>query len=116
MPDAQPGQPQRSLLVGACFFRKSSSMGGAVSCGAAKVSAVAEEAGKKIGGGEDSVVLKLTENQLEEFRECFNAFDKDGGGSIDAKELGAPRRFFPRPHASPQLIFSIRYSRVPQRR
>ena len=57
----------------------------------------AEAAGAKIGGGtkggdDDSVVLKLTEHQLEEFRECFNAFDKDGGGSIDSTELGAQKR------------------------
>merc|ERR1711998_294943 len=34
-----------------------------------------------------SAVDKLTEAQLDEFREAFNSFDKDGGGSIDAKEL-----------------------------
>ena len=28
-----------------------------------------------------SVIGTLTEMQLEEFREAFNAFDKDGGGS-----------------------------------
>ena len=65
-------------------------MGG--SCGKSR-SAVADEAAAKIGAGtkgvEDSVVLKLSENQLEEFRECFNAFDKDGGGSIDSEELEA---------------------------
>ena len=56
-----------------------------------KTSAVADEAAAKIGKAslEQSVVLKLSENQLEEFRECFNAFDKDGGGSIDAEELEA---------------------------
>ena len=32
---------------------------------------------------------QLSETQLDEFRECFNAFDKDGGGSIDSTELGA---------------------------
>ena len=67
-------------------------MGGIISRGGTKISAVAEEAGAKVGGAsapEDSVVLKLSENQLEEFRECFNAFDKDGGGSIDSQELEA---------------------------
>lgn len=67
-------------------------MGGILSRGGTKISAVAEEAGTKLGGAsapDDSVVLKLSENQLEEFRECFNAFDKDGGGSIDAEELEA---------------------------
>ena len=34
-----------------------------------------------------SAVDKLTEAPLDEFREAFNSFDKDGGGSIDAKEL-----------------------------
>lgn len=61
-------------------------------CGASNsASAVADEATDKIGGakGSGSVVLRLTETQLEEFRECFNAFDKDGGGSIDSTELGA---------------------------
>ena len=36
----------------------------------------------------DSVVMRLTESQLEEFRETFNAFDKDMGGTIDGDELG----------------------------
>ena len=60
--------------------------------GASKKSAIAEDARKKLGGSgsETSVVMKLTEHQLDEFRECFNAFDKDGGGSIDSNELGAP--------------------------
>ena len=34
-----------------------------------------------------SPIDKLSDAQLEEFREAFNMFDKDGGGSIDAKEL-----------------------------
>ncbi|KOO33067.1 calmodulin, partial [Chrysochromulina tobinii] len=34
-----------------------------------------------------SVIDMLTEAQLDEFREAFNSFDKDGGGSIDAREL-----------------------------
>jgi len=34
-----------------------------------------------------SIVHTLTEIQIEEFREAFNAFDKDGGGSIDKFEL-----------------------------
>ena len=33
------------------------------------------------------VIDKLTEAQLDEFREAFASFDKDGGGSIDAAEL-----------------------------
>jgi len=34
-----------------------------------------------------SVTNWLTEIQIEEFREAFNAFDKDGGGDIDKVEL-----------------------------
>ena len=31
----------------------------------------------------------LTDQQVEHFRDAFNLFDTDGGGSIDAEELGA---------------------------
>jgi len=48
-----------------------------------KVSSQQEDSTKGTG----SVIDKLTEAQLDEFREAFNSFDKDGGGSIDAKEL-----------------------------
>ena len=34
----------------------------------------------------------LSEQQLEEFREVFNLFDKDGGGTISASELGTVMR------------------------
>lgn len=34
-----------------------------------------------------SVIDKMSDAQLEEFREAFNMFDKDGGGSIDSSEL-----------------------------
>ena len=70
-------------------------MGGVVSCGGSSESAVAAEARSSLGSPvkhADSVVMRLTETQLEEFRECFNAFDKDGGGSIDSTELGARTR------------------------
>ncbi len=30
----------------------------------------------------------LSKEQIEEFKEAFNLFDKDGGGSIDTTELG----------------------------
>ena len=33
------------------------------------------------------MVDELSEAQLDEFREAFNRFDKDGGGTIDASEL-----------------------------
>lgn len=31
---------------------------------------------------------QLTKEQVEEYREAFDLFDKDGNGSIDTKELG----------------------------
>ena len=48
---------------------------------------VADARTGKDGGNNVSVIDKLTEAQLDEFREAFNSFDKDGGGSIDSKEL-----------------------------
>ncbi len=35
---------------------------------------------------------KLTKEQIAEFKECFQMFDKDGDGTIDTKELGAVMR------------------------
>ncbi|KAG2205647.1 hypothetical protein INT47_008003, partial [Mucor saturninus] len=35
---------------------------------------------------------QLTEEQITEFREAFNLFDKDGDGSITTKELGTVMR------------------------
>lgn len=35
---------------------------------------------------------KLTKQELGEFQECFQMFDKDGDGTIDTKELGAVMR------------------------
>ena len=43
--------------------------------GRSKVSNVAEEMGAA-GGKSGSVIDKLTEAQLDEFREAFNSFDK----------------------------------------
>lgn len=34
----------------------------------------------------------LTEEQIAEFREAFNLFDKDGDGNITTKELGTCMR------------------------
>jgi len=56
--------------------------------GAMPSAAKYESTHSKVAPEPDSVVLKLSQTQLDEFRECFNAFDKDGGGSIDASELG----------------------------
>ncbi|KAH0789842.1 Calmodulin [Histomonas meleagridis] len=36
--------------------------------------------------------LNLTPEQIAEFREAFNIFDKDGDGRITAKELGTVMR------------------------
>jgi calmodulin len=35
---------------------------------------------------------KLTEQQIAEFKEAFNLFDKDGDGAISVKELGTVMR------------------------
>ena len=43
---------------------------------ASKVSNVAEELGATGGKNTGSVIDKLTEAQLDEFREAFNSFDK----------------------------------------
>ena len=41
---------------------------------------------------ENSVIDNLTDEQIIEFREAFQAFDKDGNGSITTKELGTVMR------------------------
>ena len=41
---------------------------------------------------EGSILDNLTEEQIIEFREAFQAFDKDGNGSITTKELGTVMR------------------------
>ena len=35
---------------------------------------------------------KLTIQQIEEFKECFQMFDKDGDGTINTSELGTVMR------------------------
>ena len=41
---------------------------------------------------ESSVADNLTDEQIIEFREAFQAFDKDGSGFITTKELGTVMR------------------------
>ena len=68
-------------------------MGGLLSCGrGVQISAVAEQAAATVGNASrapKSAVWQLTETQLDEFREAFNSFDADGGGSIDSSELAS---------------------------
>ncbi|KAJ1274022.1 hypothetical protein BS78_05G031700 [Paspalum vaginatum] len=40
----------------------------------------------------DEVEQHLTKQQIEEFREAFSLFDKDGDGTITSKELGTVMR------------------------
>lgn len=66
-------------------------MGSALSRGERRKVAAVEVTGTTKASDEgamsSSIVHTLTEIQIEEFREAFNAFDKDGGGSIDKFEL-----------------------------
>ena len=39
-----------------------------------------------------NIIANLTEEQIAEFKEAFQMFDKDGDGSITAKELGTVMR------------------------
>ncbi len=38
------------------------------------------------------ITAKLTKQQIEEFKECFQMFDKDGDGTINTNELGTVMR------------------------
>ncbi|XP_062203323.1 uncharacterized protein LOC133905527 [Phragmites australis] len=40
----------------------------------------------------DEVELQLSKEQIDEFREAFSLFDKDGDGTITTKELGTVMR------------------------
>lgn len=35
---------------------------------------------------------KITKEEIEELKECFQMFDKDGDGTISTKELGTVMR------------------------
>jgi len=63
-------------------------MGGIISCGNSRIQ-VAEVAKSPVVGDVrgNSAVMALTETQIDEFREAFDSFDTDGGGSIDTGEL-----------------------------
>ncbi len=38
------------------------------------------------------ITAKLTPQQIDEFKECFQMFDKDGDGTINTSELGTVMR------------------------
>ena len=40
----------------------------------------------------DEIVRTLTADEIDEFREAFMMFDKDGSGNISTKELGIAMR------------------------
>ena len=42
-----------------------------------------------IKAGSQILPRHLTTDQVEHFRDAFKLFDSDGGGTIDAEELGA---------------------------
>ena len=46
---------------------------------------------------------QLTQDQLDHFREVFSLFDADGGGSIDASELGECLRVLGQNPSPPEL-------------
>jgi Ca2+-binding EF-hand superfamily protein len=54
----------------------------------AKDQDVREQGAEKYSGGSD----QLTEEQINEFKEAFSLFDKDGDGTITTKQLGAIMR------------------------
>lgn len=59
--------------------------------GASASSARAEEGSQSRTGPTtaESIVMTLTDSQLEEFKDAFVTFDRDGNGSIDRTELKA---------------------------
>lgn len=40
----------------------------------------------------DEIIKHLTPEEIDEFREAFMMFDKDGNGTISTKELGVAMR------------------------
>ncbi|VDM73507.1 unnamed protein product [Strongylus vulgaris] len=40
----------------------------------------------------EQVIRQLTEQEIDEFKEAFLLFDKDGNGTISTKELGIAMR------------------------
>ncbi|KAL3846943.1 hypothetical protein ACJMK2_017883 [Sinanodonta woodiana] len=53
------------------------------------------------------MVDKLTQDQLDEFKEAFNMYDKDGDGTITTKELGTVMRFMGQNPTEAELISMI---------
>lgn len=46
-------------------------------------------ASRGAAGGRRSIIDTLTESELDDYREAFDSYDKDGGGTIDFEELDA---------------------------
>ncbi len=40
----------------------------------------------------EEIIKRLTAEEIDEFREAFSLFDKDGNGTISSKELGIAMR------------------------
>ncbi|KAL3846942.1 hypothetical protein ACJMK2_017882 [Sinanodonta woodiana] len=53
------------------------------------------------------MVDKLTQEQLDEFKEAFNMYDKDGDGTITTKELGTVMRSMGQNPTEAELISMI---------
>uniref|UniRef100_A0A915CVD5 EF-hand domain-containing protein n=1 Tax=Ditylenchus dipsaci TaxID=166011 RepID=A0A915CVD5_9BILA len=43
-------------------------------------------------GPSEEIIKQLTPEEIDEFREAFMMFDKDGNGTISTKELGVAMR------------------------
>jgi len=60
------------------------------------------------------MVSNLTEDQIAEFKEAFNIFDKDGNGEITTKELGTVLRSLgqiPSEETLKQIIAEVDYDK-----
>jgi hypothetical protein len=50
--------------------------------------AEAEPEGEPEQSANEKAIAKLSEDEIEQYKDAFNLFDADGGGTIDAEELG----------------------------